>query len=103
MEFLDLLFMMSIKMNILLLVIIWDYSIIHWLGSTWNFYVASELKHLKDIVQKIQLFPGHYLTSKDGEFVQWYKRDWTEYDAVKENETNIQDIKVALEAAVHSN
>jgi asparagine synthase (glutamine-hydrolysing) len=28
------------------------------------------------------------------------KRDWTDYD-VKDNETNIQDIKVALEAAVH--
>jgi asparagine synthase (glutamine-hydrolysing) len=29
------------------------------------------------------------------------KREWTDYDAVKDNETNIQDIKVALEAAVH--
>jgi asparagine synthase (glutamine-hydrolysing) len=23
------------------------------------------------------------MTSKDGEFVQWYKREWTDYDAVK--------------------
>jgi asparagine synthase (glutamine-hydrolysing) len=23
------------------------------------------------------------MTSKDGEFVQWYKRDWTDYEAVK--------------------
>jgi asparagine synthase (glutamine-hydrolysing) len=41
------------------------------------------------------------MTSKDGEFVQWYKREWTEFDAVKDNVTSIDDIKVALEAAVH--
>jgi asparagine synthetase B (glutamine-hydrolysing) len=41
------------------------YSII-WVGSTWNFYVASELKALKDIAQKFNC-PGHYMTSSDGE------------------------------------
>jgi asparagine synthase (glutamine-hydrolysing) len=41
------------------------------------------------------------MTSKDGEFVQ-YKREWTDYDAVKTTKQNIQDIKVALEAAVHT-
>ncbi|QCX40645.1 asparagine synthase B [Aureibaculum algae] len=67
-----------------------------------TFYVASELKALEGVCTKIQLFPpGHYMSSKDGEFVQWYKRDWTEYDAVKENETSIKEIKDALEAAVH--
>ena len=67
-----------------------------------TFYVASELKALEGYCTKIQLFPpGHYMTSKDGEFVQWYKRDWTEYENVKDNETHIDDIKVALEAAVH--
>jgi asparagine synthase (glutamine-hydrolysing) len=46
--------------------------------------VASELKALEGYCTKIQLFPpGHYMTSKDGEFVQWYKREWTEFDAVK--------------------
>jgi asparagine synthetase B (glutamine-hydrolysing) len=46
--------------------------------------VASELKALEGYCTKIQLFPpGHYMTSKDGEFVQWYKREWTDYDAVK--------------------
>jgi hypothetical protein len=40
------------------------------------------------------------MTSKDGEFVQ-YKREWTDYDAVKTTK-QIQDIKVALEAAVHT-
>jgi len=67
-----------------------------------TFYVASELKALEGICFKIELFPpGHYMSSNDGEFVQWYKRDWTEYDAVKENETSIEDIKLALEDAVY--
>lgn len=67
-----------------------------------TFYVASELKALEGYCTKIQLFPpGHYMSSKDGELVQWYKREWTEFDAVKENETSIAEIKKALEAAVH--
>ncbi|WP_282787304.1 asparagine synthase B [Flavobacterium croceum] len=67
-----------------------------------TFYIASELKALEGYCSKIELFPpGHYLSSKDGKLVQWYKRDWVDYDAVKDNETDIQKIKVALEAAVH--
>lgn len=67
-----------------------------------TFYVASELKALEGYCTKIELFPpGHYMSSKDGEFVQWYKREWTDYDAVKDNETSIAEIKKALEAAVH--
>jgi asparagine synthase (glutamine-hydrolysing) len=66
-----------------------------------TFYVASELKALEGVCSKIQLFPpGHYMSSKDGKFVKWYKRDWTEFDAVKDNETSIAKIKEALEAAV---
>ncbi|MEP0213371.1 MAG: asparagine synthase B [Cellulophaga sp.] len=67
-----------------------------------TFYVASELKALEGTCTKIELFPpGHYLHSKDGELKKWYSRDWMEYDAVKENETSIQEVKEALEAAVH--
>ncbi len=67
-----------------------------------TFYVASELKALESTCTKIELFPpGHYLYSKNGEFVRWYNRDWKDYDAVKDNETSIQKIKDALEAAVH--
>ncbi len=67
-----------------------------------TFYVASELKALEGTCTKIQLFPpGHYLHSSDGEFKRWYSRDWMEYDAVKDNETSIQAVKEALEAAVH--
>ena len=67
-----------------------------------TFYVASELKALEGYCSKIELFPpGHYLSSRDGELVQWYKREWDEYAAVKENETHISEIKKALEDAVH--
>lgn len=66
-----------------------------------TFYVASELKALEGYCTKIELFPpGHYMSSKDGELVKWYNREWTEFDAVKDNETSIQELKEALEAAV---
>lgn len=66
-----------------------------------TFYVASELKALEPFCTKIELFPpGHYFYSKDNAFVQWYKRDWTDYDAVVDNQTSIEAIKTALEAAV---
>lgn len=67
-----------------------------------TFYVASELKALEGVCTKIELFPpGHYMSSKDGELVQWYKRDWEDYEAVKENETSIAEVRQALEDAVH--
>ena len=67
-----------------------------------TFYVASELKALEGVCNKIEVFPpGHYLHSTDGEIKRWYDRDWMEYDAVKENETSIEEIRKALEAAVH--
>jgi len=67
-----------------------------------TFYVASELKALEGTCTKIELFPpGHYLHSSDGGLKRWYSRDWMEYDAVKDNATSIQEIKEALEAAVH--
>ena len=67
-----------------------------------TFYVASELKALEGVCTKIELFPpGHYLSSTDGELKKWYQRDWTSYDAVKENQTSIETLRDALEAAVH--
>ncbi|WP_111685431.1 asparagine synthase B [Winogradskyella tangerina] len=67
-----------------------------------TFYVASELKALEGVCTKIELFPpGHYLSSKDGELVQWYKRDWEDFDTVKDNETSIAELRQALEDAVH--
>ena len=66
-----------------------------------TFYVASELKALEGVCTKIELFPpGHYLTSSDEAPVQWYTRDWMEFDQVKDNSTSIEDIHDALAAAV---
>lgn len=67
-----------------------------------TFYVASELKALEGTCKKIEEFlPGHYLYSNDSVPKKWYSRDWTEYDAVKENPTSIDDLRQALEDAVH--
>ena len=66
-----------------------------------TFYVASELKALEGVCTKIELFPpGHYLTSSSDAPIRWYSRDWMNYDSVKENETNIQDLHDSLAAAV---
>lgn len=67
-----------------------------------TFYVASELKALEGVCTKIELFPpGHYLNSKEGELKRWWTRDWMEYNNVKDNETSIEDLRKALDAAVH--
>jgi len=67
-----------------------------------NYYVASELKALEGKCKKIEEFPpGHYLYSKDGEIKRWHTREWIDYENVKNNPANIEDLKNALEAAVH--
>jgi asparagine synthase (glutamine-hydrolysing) len=54
--------------------------------------MASELKALEGYCTKIQLFLD-IISSKDGEFVQWYKREWTDYDAVKTTKQVYQLLK----------
>ncbi len=67
-----------------------------------NFYVASELKSLEGYCNKIELFlPGHYWYSKDGKMTKWYSRDWVQFEAVENNDTDINKIKLELEASVH--
>lgn len=67
-----------------------------------TFYVASELKALEGVCTKIELFPpGHYLDSTDGELKRWWTRDWMQFDNVKDNVTSIEDLRNALDAAVH--
>jgi asparagine synthase (glutamine-hydrolysing) len=67
-----------------------------------NFYVASELKALEGVCTRFEEFlPGHYLYSKNGKMVKWYKREWTSYDAVKNNPASIDELRTALESAVH--
>ena len=66
-----------------------------------TFYVASELKALEGVCTKIELFPpGHYLVSGAQAPVQWYTRDWMDYDSVKDNQTSIEDLHDALAASV---
>jgi asparagine synthase (glutamine-hydrolysing) len=67
-----------------------------------TFYVASELKALEGVCAKIELFPpGHYMKSDDTAPTQWYKRDWVDFEAVKNNPTRIEDLHDALSDAVH--
>jgi asparagine synthase (glutamine-hydrolysing) len=67
-----------------------------------NRYFASELKALEGICKKIEVFPpGHYFFSKDGSMTKWYERDWTSYEAVKDNISNVDELRNALEKAVH--
>jgi asparagine synthase (glutamine-hydrolysing) len=66
-----------------------------------TYFVASELKALEGKCTKIEEFmPGHYYFSPDGKSTKWYKRDWMEYDAVKDNESSIQVLRKALEDSV---
>ncbi len=68
-----------------------------------QFYVSSELKALEGICPNIKEFqPGEYLYSKEGpETKRWYKRDWMEFDNVKDNTSDIDELRTALEEAVH--
>ncbi|HAH61497.1 MAG TPA: asparagine synthase B [Treponema sp.] len=66
-----------------------------------RYYVASELKALEGECCTIEEFPnGSYFYSKDKAPTKWYHRDWESYDAVKDNKSDIQVLRDALEAAV---
>jgi asparagine synthase (glutamine-hydrolysing) len=67
-----------------------------------NYYFASELKALEGTCNKIEVFPpGHYFYSREGEVKKWYTRDWMTYDAVKDNTSSMDELRTALENAVH--
>jgi len=67
-----------------------------------TFYVASELKALEGVCNKIEIFPpGHFLFSRDSKLVKWYQRDWMNYESISNNETDLNSLKNALEDAVH--
>ena len=64
-------------------------------------YFGSELKALEGFCDKYEPFlPGHYFYSKEGKMNRWYTRNWTEYNAVKDNDAKVNDVKKALEEAV---
>ena len=67
-----------------------------------TFYIASELKALEGVCNKIEIFPpGHLLSSKDSKLVRLYQRDWMNYDSVSDNKTDLNVLKNALQDAVH--
>ena len=74
-------------------------------------YVASELKALEGQCERYEPFlPGHLLWSgsdrhsrpdrKSPVMKRWYRRDWMDYDAVKDNPADPSQLRAALEAAV---
>ena len=64
-------------------------------------YVASELKALEGQCERYEPFlPGHYYWSVDPGMKWYYRRDWMQYDAVKDNPASVQDIHDALTDAV---
>ena len=64
-------------------------------------FVASELKALEGECERYEPFlPGHYYWSKAPEMKPWYKRDWMEYDNVKDNPASSDAIRKSLCAAV---
>ena len=66
-----------------------------------TYYVASELKALEGQCTLIEEFlPGQYLYSPDQKPTKWYTRDWMDYNNVKDNTTNIDELRQALEDAV---
>ena len=66
-------------------------------------YVASEMKALMDVCNQVQEFPpGHFWCSGQHEPELWYRRDWSEYEAVRDAVTDKEKLRQALEDAVVS-
>ncbi len=65
-------------------------------------YVASELKALEGQCERYEPFlPGHYLYSREGlRMRRYYRRDWFDYNSVKDNPASVEAIHDALEDAV---
>ncbi len=67
-----------------------------------QYYVASEMKSLEGHCSTISLFPpATVYSSKTGEYTKWYKREWEEFDAVKDNASSVEAVRKGLEDAVH--
>ncbi len=68
-----------------------------------RFYVASEMKALVKVCDSVKEFPPrHYIYTKGGdyEFKQYYFRDWTEYENVKDATDDVKVLKDGLMDAV---
>lgn len=68
-----------------------------------RFYIASEMKALVKVCDSVKEFPPrHYIYTKGGdyEFKQYYFRDWTEYENVKDGTVDVSVLKDGLMDAV---
>ena len=67
-------------------------------------YFGSELKALEGFCDEYEPFlPGHCYRGSEGKMTRWYRRDWTDYDAVageQEHDAQVKAVHDALEAAV---
>ena len=67
-----------------------------------NHYVASELKAIEGICYQIESFPpGHYYLGSEKELKKWYDPVWSDFEKVKENDSDHQRLRDELEKAVH--
>lgn len=65
------------------------------------YYVASELKALEGYCHRIEEFlPGHYYYSPDEQITQWYRREWMDYEKVKDNVSDVAELRKAMEEAI---
>ncbi len=66
-----------------------------------RYYVASEMKSLEGICCTVEEFPpGHYYTKGMEAPALWYKRNWMDYEQVKDHVSDISLLKESLEQAV---
>lgn len=66
-----------------------------------NFYVLFEMKVLVGVCKIIsEFFFGYYLWSKEGKIIKYYKCDWMEYDNVKDNISNLEELCIVFEKVV---
>ena len=64
-------------------------------------YVASELKALEGQCERYEPFlPGHYYWSRESCMRRYYRRDWMQYDTVKDNPASVDAIRDALKDSV---
>jgi len=66
-------------------------------------FVASEMKALMDVCNQVHEFPpGHYWCSGQEQPQKWYRRDWMQYESVKDAVTDRKALHDAMENAVIS-
>jgi asparagine synthase (glutamine-hydrolysing) len=73
----------------------------HGWEASGQYYVASELKALEGICRNIEVFePGTLYHSTHG-FQKWYQPEWSSYESVSQNTSDINQLRDGLEQAVY--